>query len=541
MSAPQRFQGRFEFSEAAAIANAKERIRRSAIEIPEAFVFGDDDVTLDLEGDFPAGFFQDMRYLVMLVAEQAARGAVTCSYGERGRREVTRVEARGGGARPLPPESVPPPPPTDALGLVREAVTERRSPKGLGLSPLEIAQCLWQLVRESKDAAGILGEMLLCGPGEAWESTFWPIEAADFSLDDLAKLLRAHASDVAEEDALHRAWPPSLDALFAARSGHREALRAMTESLRGPVRLFATWSLARLGGASGVDDALLPILLKQWESTERYPGWERVYPRAAWDRAVVDHVLATKACHGRHDLERHFEHASDDERVRMLCLVHQNDVDEIARAIDALDSRETIVREAIDLSQTPTPEKAHFTRCFHVGLALLRAGDTDPRWDPIHAAVFRKVELLTAQALNEDPRANPARTAWYSAMRALPEERRARIYLAGTAFGWVYFDRDPVPLLVRSVVRTIAGLPADPAPAEVPDHAGAYLGGLGPTVVAEIAAALPATKGAKRRTALAEALARIDTRESTALLEELSRDRAKGTSEVARAALRTRA
>jgi hypothetical protein len=298
-------------------------------------------------------------------------------------------------------------------------------------------------------------------------------------------------------------------------------------------------------------------LADQFGTTESYEAWERVYPRAIWNRAVVDSILAARRCYVQDEIEAHATEAALDERVRMLCLVVPNQLHEAVSAIESLgDVTGTLEREAESLllsiddpalsdaeqSKSIATSAAHafHARCATSSLCLLRAcarlgSALDPRFDPLLVRAFRAIGLLAA-----DWTKDAAYHLWFESIRSLPEERRARIYLSGTPRAWYHWHQDPLALVARAAVRAVAKLPCDPAAPEPPSVLAGLLAAIGPLVVAPIAEAL-AVKGVRRRDVLAGALAEISTPESTAILERLATDKAKGVSTIARTALAARA
>ncbi len=97
---------------------------------------------------------------------------------------------------------------------------------------------------------------------------------------------------------------------------------------------------------------------------------------------------------------------------------------------------------------------------------------------------------------------------------------------------------------MRAAVRWVSGLDCEPCAPDLIDASTELLGGLlawfGLLAVPEIVAAL-ATKGAKRRDALTQALTQIPGPETTAVLTSLAKDRAKRVQQLALAALAARA
>lgn len=552
MSAPQRFHGSFCFGDDEALANAKELVRRAAVAeekvFPAAFKFEGDTVEIALDVCGSAAFWDPMRALIAEMACQALTGSVSCIYGSGKEREEVRFGALGGGARPLRPL---PPPPTNDVERVAEALGHHRLDQLAKTMPKEsVATALWSLWREGR-----------CDLWNLAKSATFPTESAPFSIDDLIAMLREHSKIEAlggDEAPLWRVWPSKIDAMVHARKPDLARVAAMWTELDEPVKSYVAWSLVRHGAlmATRLPLSLLPRLAEQYGVAESYDAWERAYPQSAWNRAVVDAILAARRCHLQEDVDAHGMDATVDERVRMLCLVVPNQLHDAVTAVEVLgDVRAVLEREAEALllslddpalsvaeqskSLATSPAHAFHARCTMATLCLLRAGARigtvlTERFDPLLLRAFCAIGLLAS-----DWTKDAAYHLWFESVRLLPEERRARIYLGGTEVAWYHWQRDPLALVARAAVRAMARLPCDPAAPEPPSLSPRLLASLGPLVVAPIAEAL-ATKGAKRRDVLTAALAEIETVESTAILEKLVKDRAKGVSTRAREALAAR-
>lgn len=548
MSERQIFKGSFRFADAAAEANGRELVARAiagkAAVIAEAFVFGDREVTIAFDGLVSALCYQPMTTLIAALAEQAKTGTVRCVYGSGSERSEERIGAVGGGARPLP--ELPAEPTTD-LEIVLDA-WNRGELDRLEMPGERVAALFWQAWR----AGRIDATTLVTSPH--------PPSAHAFTIDDLLALLREYATIEAGFDPPRptwQAWPERLELLFDRRSGELDRVVAIWRELDPALRGLTGWALARRGHLdfTELDSALLPVLARAFESAQQQAGWDRVYPRAMWARAVTAQVLAGDSTYFLADFEPILPEVTLDERVRLLCFTPIGRWIETRAALDALGdasipvlTHEADALVALIASGQPPDTRAFVARCTHASLALLAAGRRtgtllDPRYDPLLVVTWRDIEKMVPR-VTEGLDGNPALAAWFEALSVLPPERRARIYLAGTSRAWFYFRYDPVPLVVRAAVRWAAGLDAEPSAPNLGAPSVELLGGLlawfGLFAVPEIAAAL-AAKGAKRRDALAYALTQIPGPETTALLTRLATDRAKRVQQLAITALAARA
>jgi hypothetical protein len=553
MSTLQIFKGTYRFADAAAEANARELFARATaaggLVIAEAFVFGAREVTIAFDSFAGAVCFQPTASLIHALAEQAKTGTVRCVYGSASDRHEERVRAHGGGARAL--EELPPAPVTD-LELVVDAFW-RGEVSSLDLPPARVAAAFWQAWRAGRiDASTLVG----CPH---------PASAGDFTIDDLLALLRQYATREAGFSSSPRpcwqAWPDRLEELFDLRTGELDHLVAHWRELDPALRGLTGWALARRGKLDFTDldvvPELLPRLARDFPSEQRRAGWDRVYPRALWARAVTAHVLAGDRAYLGEDFEPFWPELTLEERVRLFCFTPITGLVGTRAAIESLGdaSIPVLLREADALaallaSGQPLDSWAFPARCTHVSLGLLAAGRRtgmlpvlDPRHDALLLTTWRVVDTIVVE-VTKGLDANPALAAWLDAVSVLSEERRARIYLAGTSRAWFYFRYDPLPLVVRAAVRWVAGLDCEPSAPDPGEASTELLGGLlawfGLLAVPEIVAAL-ATKGVKRRDALTLALTQIPGPETTAALTRLATDRAKRVQQLAITALAARA
>ncbi len=538
MGAPQKLKGRFRFPNEEALANAKEVLTRALADdweiLTEAFVFGDLEVTIDCDTSAPSAYYEPTTVVIAEMAAQALSGSVHCVYGSGSEKSEDRIRASGTHvARPLPPQR---PLPTNDVEKVIDAVN-RGKLDSLDMTKEQIGAAMWKALRIGKaDLYWLLS------------SNSYPANEDAFDTDDLVLALQQHGARMADSltRSLEHSWPTMLDRYFAMRITDAERIEAGTRDLLPAIRRLVDWSLARHGKLDhdALDPELLPFLAKHWLVAESYEGWERVYPRSIWNRAVIEAVLAGDQLQLMSDLERHFDDATPEEQVRLRLFATANVTHEHVSAIEKLGdgALPVLLAEAERLlTLMDDPARAHakmeesrdnraawamHAQCTHIGIALVRMNRLEERFEPLLVRSFLGVREI---ASSWDK--NKALDFWWEAVRTLPEERRLRIYFAAGPLFWRYLGHDPIPALARSAIRFVASLPTELSlpPMEdgvKPDDMGYRLGNLGSAWVPFILETMR-TKGAKRREALAMALAVIRGPEAKAALKSLRNDKGK--------------